>query len=195
MSMELDGLLKWIFDTTLASAVRENDWLFPTIESVHVLAVTVFLGSIVWVDLTILKLANQEREPQRVAKELLPITWVMFFFALVSGLVLFTSNAVNYAHNIFFQFKMLLLLFAGLNMVVFQTAFSARALPQSQHLFETTAHLKTRDLKRAHDDTKSAVWSFLRSGQWSALISFLIWLSVIVLGRWIGFSIQPTFVS
>ena len=105
MFMELDGLLNWLFETAIAGSIRENDWLFPMLESLHVLGVTVFLGSIIWVDLRILRFANNERRLQKFVNELLPITWLMFLVAIVTGFALFSSNAVNYAHNIFFQLK------------------------------------------------------------------------------------------
>ena len=191
MFMELDGLLKWLFETALASSIRENDLLFPLIESIHVLAVTVFLGSIVWVDLRILGLANNDRGLRRFAKELLPITWSMFVFAVLTGSALFASNAVNYAHNLYFQLKILLLILAGMNMMVFQMWFSARAEAYDPaHAARLNAVQQDEMGKIRH---KLHQISFFWSGKWSALLSVLIWITVIALGRWIGFSIQPTF--
>ena len=191
MFMELDGLLKWIFETAMASSIRENDWLFPMIESFHVLAVTVFLGSIILVDLRILGLANQDRGLRRFAKELLPITWFMFAIAVITGVALFTSNAVNYAHNVYFQLKILLLLSAGINMMIFQLWFSSRAEAYDpSHAARINA---VQQIKMSKIRMKLHQISFFWSGKWSALLSILIWIGVIALGRWIGFSIQPTF--
>lgn len=190
MFMELEGLLKWIYGTAFAVSIRENEWLFPTIESVHVLAVTLVLGTIVWVDLRILGVANTDRGLRRFSKELLPITWVMFVFALLSGTALFTSNAVNYANNIFFQLKMLLLIFAGLNMMVFQFWFNARAEAYDP---EHAARIQ-KELSPSIGNFRQKLHqiSFFWSGKFSALLSICIWIAVIALGRWIGFSIMPT---
>jgi len=191
--MELDGLLKWLYETAMASSVRESDWLFPVLESMHVLAVTVFLGTIVWVDLRILGLANKDRDLRRFAKELLPITWSMFVIALISGLALFTSNALNYAHNIYFQFKILMLFFAGLNMIIFQVWFSARA-----EAYDPAHAARVNSVQQVNMSKlrlKLYQIGFFWSGKWSALLSIFIWITVIALGRWIGFSIQPSVVG
>ena len=192
MFMELDGLLTWLYEAALSTNIREIEWLFPMIESLHVLAVTVFLGSIVWVDLRILGVANKDRDIRRFSKELLPITWTMFVIAVITGLALFTSNAVNYAHNIYFQFKILLLILSGINMLVFQLCFSARteAYDPSHAARISTGNLAGMGKFRQ----KLHQISFFWSGKWSALLSILLWLIVIGLGQWIGFSMLPTVV-
>jgi len=189
--MELDGLLKWLYETAMANSIRENDWQFPMIESVHVLAVTVFLGSIIWVDLRILGLAHKDRSLRRFTKELLPITWMMFVVAFFSGFALFASNAVNYSHNLYFQLKILILALAGINMLVFQMWFSARA--EAYDPSHTARLSLEQQANMGRIRQKLHEISFFWSGKWSALLSVLIWVSVIALGRWIGFSIQPTF--
>jgi len=189
--MELDGLLTWLYETAMASSIRENDWQFPMIESIHVLAVTVFLGSIIWVDLRILGVAYKDRSLRRFTKELLPITWVMFVVAVVSGFALFASNAVNYSHNIYFQLKILLLVLAGINMIVFQMWFSTRIEAYDPSHVARLNSEQLASLGRIRQKLHEI--SFFWSGKWSALLSILIWVTVIALGRWIGFSIQPTF--
>ena len=191
MFMELDGLLNWLFETAIAGSIRENDWLFPMLESLHVLGVTVFLGSIIWVDLRILRFANNERRLQKFVNELLPITWLMFLVAVVTGFALFTSNAVNYAHNIFFQLKILFLTFAGLNMIIFHVWYHNKVLsddlsyPSPLIGTEISNNFQFRDLI-----FKFSFWAY---GRWSAVLSVVFWIFIIALGRWIGFSIQPTF--
>ncbi len=189
--MELDGILNWLFETGIAISIRENDWLFPMLESLHVLGVTVFLGSIIWVDLRILRFANNERRLQKFVNELLPITWLMFLVAVVTGFALFSSNAVNYAHNIFFQLKILFLSLAGLNMIVFHVWYHNRVLtddlsyPSPLIGAEISNNSQFRDLI-----FKVSFWAY---GRWSAVLSVVFWIFIIALGRWIGFSIQPTF--
>jgi hypothetical protein len=94
--------------------------LFPWIECVHVLAITFVVGSIAAVDLRLLGLASRDRRFSRLNAEIVPLTWAAFAIALVSGGLLFSSKAVQYAANLSFELKMALLLLAGLNMSVFQ---------------------------------------------------------------------------
>ncbi len=117
--MELDALLRSLEATAFATAVRENDVLFPWVESFHVLAITLVVGSIAIVDLRLLGLAWRDRAIARVASEILPCTWAAFGAAAISGGLLFSSSALTYAHNSYFQAKLAFLVLAGVNMAVF----------------------------------------------------------------------------
>ena len=55
--MWLDPGLKWLEATALATEIRENEILFPWVESVHVLAIALVVGSISILDLRLLGLA------------------------------------------------------------------------------------------------------------------------------------------
>ena len=117
--MELDALLRSLEATGVATAIRENDFLFPWVESFHVLAITLVVGSIAIVDLRLLGFASRDRAIARIASEVLPCTWAAFGVAAISGALLFSSNALTYAHNSYFQAKLAFLVLAGVNMAVF----------------------------------------------------------------------------
>jgi hypothetical protein len=91
--------------------------------------------------------------------------------ALVSGLFLFISNAVNYSANGFFQVKILLLLLAGVNMMVFQHLIS-----KDQHRWSQPSQIPS-------------------SARLAGFISLSLWLGIILCGRWIGFTIEPVLVN
>ena len=117
--MELDALLRALQATGFATAIRENESLFPWIESLHVLAITLVVGSIAIVDLRLIGVASLDRAAARLTSDVLPCTWAAFALAAITGSLLFSSNAFNYAHNTYFQAKFVFLALAGLNMAVF----------------------------------------------------------------------------
>jgi len=160
------NLIAYFENSELADNIRENDLLFPLIESVHVLSICLVVGSILVVDLRLLGLASINRPVSRVTSGILPLTWTAFAIAVSSGGLLFISNATKYLENGFFVAKIFLILAAGLNMVVFH-AISARDLPKWEH--ETALPLRAR----------------LAGG-----LSILLWVSVVTCGRWIGFTMQ-----
>jgi hypothetical protein len=153
-------------NSALADNIRENDLLFPLIESVHVLSICLVVGSILVVDLRLLGFASINRPVSRVASGILPLTWTAFAMAIASGGLLFISNATKYLENGYFVAKIFLILAAGLNMAIFH-AISARDLPKWEH--ETALPLRAR----------------LAGG-----LSILLWVSVVTCGRWIGFTMQ-----
>lgn len=165
----LDSVLQSLQDTRVATAISEGDALFPWIECVHVLALTLVIGSIAIVDLRLLGLRSRGRSVIETTAEALPITWTAFSIAVITGGLMFSSNAVAYAHNGFFQAKMALIGFAGLNMMVYHS-FVARGAA-SWHTVSSTP-LRAR----------------LVGG-----ISLALWIAVAACGRWVGFTINaPT---
>ena len=63
------------------------------------------IGTISIVDLRLLGIASLDRALDRLMRDVLPYTWSAFAVAVVTGGLLFSSNAVIYAHNFFFQGK------------------------------------------------------------------------------------------
>jgi hypothetical protein len=166
MMHQLQEFIAYFEDSGLADNIRENDLLFPLIESVHVLAISLVVGSIFVVDLRLLGLASIRRPVGRVIDGILPLTWSAFAVAVASGSLLFISNATKYLANGYFVAKLFLILAAGLNMVVFHFV-SAKDLPKWEN--EPAPPLRAR----------------LAGG-----LSILLWVAVVACGRWIGFTMQ-----
>jgi hypothetical protein len=165
----LQPALLWIQNTAIARAISEGDRLFPWIECVHVLALTLVIGSITILDLRLLGLASRDRTVAETAATVLPLTWSAFIIAALSGGLLFASNAVTYAHNSYFQTKMVLIATAGINMAVFHLIFGRRSA-----------------------EWRTSALTPLRARIIGAL-SLSLWVGVVACGRWIGFTINaPT---
>lgn len=156
--------ISYVEGSGLADVIRENDLLFPFIESVHVLSICLVVGSILVVDLRLLGLASTNRPVGRIMNGILPLTWCAFAVAVASGGLLFISNATKYLDNGFFIAKLCLICVAGVNMLVFH-AISARDLPKWEG--EIRLPLRAR----------------LAGG-----VSILVWIAVVACGRWIGFT-------
>ena len=164
--LQLQELISYFENSALADNIRENDLLFPLIESVHVVSICLVVGSILVVDLRLLGLASLDRSVSRVSRGILPLTWFAFAVAVASGSLMFISNATKYLENGYFIAKLLLIGVAGLNMVIFH-AISARNQPQ----WENQARLPLQ--------------ARLAGG-----LSILLWISVVACGRWIGFTMR-----
>jgi hypothetical protein len=155
--------LQWLEATPPAVAISESSWLFPGIESVHVLAITLVVGSISMVDLRLLGVSLRERPAGELIAEVLPWTWLSFAAAVCSGALLFSSSATKYWGTVPFRAKMVLLVLAGINMAVFH-ATSYRSV---------------------------AIWGTRtetpRAAKISGGVSLALWIGVVAFGRWIGF--------
>ena len=161
--MDITPWLKALEDSGLATTIRNSLYLFPSLEAVHVMALSLVLGTITVVDLRLLGLASRSRSATRISTELLNWTWAGFALAALTGFVMFMTNARVYAHNTAFQIKLALLALAGLNMLIFHVT-SARTM--------------------ARWDRQAAP----PLGKAAAVLSLILWIAVVGAGRVIGFT-------
>ena len=87
-------------------------WLYSSVSVVHYFTLFFFIGTIVLVDLRILGLAGRGQTISLLADQLLPWTWIGLTLAMISGFLLFTTDAGDYAPDHVFQAKMLVILLA-----------------------------------------------------------------------------------
>ena len=166
MLQQLRDFISYFENSALADNIRENDVLFPLIESLHVVSICLVVGSIFAVYLRLLGLASTDRSVSRVTNGILPLTWTAFAVAVASGSLLFISNATKYLGNDYFDAKILLICAAGLNMAMFHA-------------------LTAKDLPRWENDTRLPLPARLAGG-----LSILLWIAVVACGRWIGFTME-----
>ena len=91
--MQIDGFLKLLEASRFATTLRDSIWMFPIIESIHVISFTLVVGTIAIIDLRLLGLASTQRSFQRMASDILKWTWAAFALAVATGLTMFTTNA------------------------------------------------------------------------------------------------------
>jgi hypothetical protein len=120
-------------------------------------------GTILIVDLRLLGWASSRRAFTRVSSELLPFTWWAFAASVVTGVLLFCLNSITYYGNVAFRVKMVLLLIAGLNMFVFHRYTMPSVVAWDQGTPPFAARV-------------------------SGAMSLLLWISVLFVARWIGFT-------
>jgi hypothetical protein len=119
--MQLAKLWQDLEASPVGDFVASSSWAFPTIETVHVIAIVTVLGSIAVMDLRLLGVASKETAVTEIEKDTLRWTWGAFVLAAITGSLLFISKASNYAVNPFFLSKLVLIVLAGANMAAFHT--------------------------------------------------------------------------
>lgn len=154
---------QWLDQTAVGSGIRQSLWLFPAIETIHLLGMAALVATITVLDLRLMGVAARQQPVSNMAARLIQWAWLAFAVQVVTGVLLFSSEAVKIYGNPAFRLKMLLLLLAGGQALVFQTLVSSR-LP---------------------------AWDARPSLPFAAKIigvsSMLLWLGVVTAGRFIGF--------
>ena len=154
---------QWLDQTAVGTAIRQSLWLFPAIETVHLLGMAALVATITVLDLRLLGLAVRQQPISKLAARVIPLAWLGFAVQLITGALLFSSEAVKIYGNPAFRLKMLLLLLAGVQALVFQT-LTSKSLP-------------------AWDDRPSLPATAKAMGA----ISLLLWAAIVTAGRFIGF--------
>ena len=163
----LAQLLHALNETAFSTRLRESDWTFSIIETVHVLSIAVMAGTIALVDLRLLGVLFRRQRVSRVTVQVTPITWIGFVLMAVSGTLLFIAQPEKNAANPAFQIKLVLLLAAAANLEVFH-------------------RLVFRDVAVWDDRPTPPLAARLSGGA-----SLLLWGVIIVLGRIIAYFPEP----
>ncbi|MCX8088173.1 MAG: hypothetical protein ACK40N_01105 [Meiothermus ruber] len=154
--------LNWLHNTPLALSMRQSEWLYPTVEILHILGFCALVGAAALFDLRLLGVSRQIPVRQ-MAAHLLPVAWVGFGLAAPSGFLLLLSDAQSIGASPIFLSKLVLIGLAGVNALVFHTR-TARSLPAW------------------NEHTQPPLTAKL-----SALFSLGVWITVIALGRLIAY--------
>jgi len=162
----MPGLLafcKWLEQTAVGAAIRESLWLFPAIETMHLLGMAALVGAVGVLDLRLLGWLMRRERVTELASRLLPWAWAGFALQVITGGLLFSSEAVKVYGNPAFRLKMLLIFLAGVHALVFHW-------------------IVNRDVGSWDDRAVLPV-----KARVSGLVSILIWVGIVAAGRFIGF--------
>jgi hypothetical protein len=144
--------------SAVGEAIRNSLWLFPVIESVHLLALTVIGGSVLVVDLRLFGLGLRSQPVAQLSRDAQPWLIGSLVVMFASGIPLFMSEAIKCYYHAAFWIKMTSLLLAIL--FTFTVRRKVAAAGQPKVLLDKVV----------------------------AMISLMLWSAVGIGGRWIGFS-------
>lgn len=159
----VDQFLSYVDGLAFSQFVRENETAFPWIESFHVLAVAIVIGSIFVVDARLIGMRSYRQNASSVISDLLPYTWAAFVVAVLTGVMMFCSDAMRYGNSQLFQAKVVALALAGANMGIFHATEFRRIADWNIDLPPPTG------------------------ARVAGIMSIVTWTAVVFLGRWIAF--------
>ena len=149
----------WIERTRLGHGIRESKWTFTLSEVAHLLGLTLLLGTVLLLALRLLGFVLQGKSVAGVARELMPLSIGGLTLTLLTGALLFTSEATKCWGNIAFRYKMLFLFLA----LLFQFTALRRVTRSDERRFSPLVRKST------------------------ALVALFLWFGVAIAGRAIAF--------
>jgi hypothetical protein len=157
--MQIEAIALWIENSAIARFVATAPLVYPLVSAIHLLGISTVVGSILFVDLRLLKLVGPQFDA--VLSSLVRACVSGFAIAAAMGLLLASVRLADYISNPAFVTKLLVLLAAGLNAVLFRVVSKEQAISQ----------MADRP-----------------AGQIFAVSSLLFWTGAVLAGRWIAFT-------
>jgi len=159
--MNWEPLANWLNETSLHTLMVENSWMFPAMETVHFVALTILFGSLLVIDLRVLGIGTYLNMKETM--KFIPVAIIAFAFNLLSGIAFLAADAFAYFPNMGFQWKMGLIFIAGINALWFWFG----------------EHKELSELPDGVDAPFRA--------KVIAAVSLFVWVVVIILGRMIPY--------
>ena len=156
--MMLAHILQGVPEAIPLNPIARWVWVFPVVESLHICGFTLLVGTVTILDLRLLGLFFRDRPVSQIAADLSPWTLTGILTQLITGAYLFSGDPHEYVQVQAFRSKMLLLLLA----LIFHFTVIRKATSPSR-------------------DSAPLGWR-----RPAALVSFGLWVSVVLAGLWIG---------
>lgn len=109
------SFVEWLDTHAWSTALHESLWMYPLIESTHVLTVMLFVGMLAMVDLRLVGLAFRNVAVSHLTGRLLPWSVAGFVIMIGTGLLLFYAIPVRTYESVWFRVKVVLLIAGGIN--------------------------------------------------------------------------------
>jgi hypothetical protein len=154
----------WLATTSLSQALQDHSWVIPTSQSIHILAVSIVFSSALMINLRLLGIGAKGRGVSQLSDALIPWIWRGLAVLLFTGVIQTIAEPVRQFVTPVFWAKMAMIL-----IVVTMTALYARTVRRNARLWDSSL-------------SRSAGAALL------AALSTLLWLAIIVCGRFIGYT-------
>lgn len=156
--MQLIAFFQWIESLHVVRLIVTVPGIYPTLSALHILSIGVLLGTIVSVDLRLLRVLGAKFDA--VIPTLIHMALIGFALAATTGLLLASVRIGNYAQNPAFLAKLAILLAAGSN------AIALRIVSRPGDVLNMVGRPR---------------------GRAAAIASLGLWPGAVFAGRWIAF--------
>ena len=163
--MSILEICQWIQDTQIGTGIRESLLIFPLIEGIHVLSLGLSVGTVMWFDLRLIGLIMRDESVSDVFDQVKPWMFIGFALMFITGVLLFWSYAARCYASKYFRVKVVLLMLAAVNVLVYHFTIDRRRAEWSQ------APIPPPQARLA------------------GILSLALWVSIIAVGRLMAYNL------
>ena len=110
MQQAMLNFCEWLQNTPVVLTIGHTLWGYPYVQLIHFFGLSIWVGTIMMLDLRLLGLAGRSQSVGQLAKQLSPWTWTALAIVVTGGSLLFSVAAASYFQNPAFRFKIPLVL-------------------------------------------------------------------------------------
>ena len=113
------AFFKWCENMPLGSYIRQATWVFAVVETIHIMALAVLLGTMIVIDLRLMGWGMKRQSTIELSQIRKPWFWTSFAIMIATGVCLFVSEAIRLSQSGPFAYKMMFLLLAiGIHLTI-----------------------------------------------------------------------------
>jgi hypothetical protein len=129
---------EWIEGSRVGEFMRSSRAVFPIVESVHLIGLALFVGTLLLIDMGLLGIAMRRQPIAQVAAALAPWTWSGFALLMLTGPFMFSAQAAKWHDNPIFWLKMLLLMVAAIFQLAVHGPMASREIGHAKLIGATS---------------------------------------------------------
>ena len=164
MATSLHAFCQWLEATPLSLTIQNVAWIIPTVQTIHIICVSIVFSSALMIDLRMLNILGRSQPTGAYAQRFIPWIWTTLIVLLLSGAILITGEPTRSLENPSFQIKMVLLILAMIVTLVIQ-----RPLAGAEGYWDQANRRKALS-------------------KLVAVLSLCLWIGIIFAGRWIAYT-------
>jgi hypothetical protein len=143
---------RWLENTPWGITVRDSAWMYPVIQWIHFVGLSLWLGAALTVDLRLIGVGKRRVTAAELSNSLFAASWFAFGVAVLAGFLSFSAEATTYLQNTGFCLKLAVLAPLAL-------------------IWHLVVH--------KHIGTWTTTEQLPAIGKWAGVIEFLLWFSVV----------------
>jgi hypothetical protein len=159
----LDQFCAWLEDTPVSQTIQTVNWIVPTVQTVHILAIAAVMSAVMMINLRLIGVLGRDQPLPTFSSRFVPVIWWALPVLLVTGIIMVVGEPVRSLENSVFQLKMILVVTAIAITLVYDAPL--RRNPSFWNL----------------NGARRAASICL------AVVSLFVWVSIVFAGRWIAY--------
>ena len=153
---------QWLYATPVSEYFRDAGWIVPAVQSIHIVAIAMLIGSSILLDLKLAGVVARTERPAVVYERYMPWAWGGLVVLLLTGMIMSIAEPDRVLSNWLFWTKMTLVVIGFLGTLLIR-------IP----------------MRREEPMTQTPAWNLVAKPL--GWLSLAIWIAIIVCGRWIAY--------